>query len=377
MKKIVAASDSFKGSLTSLQVADAVEQGVHDVFPSCETLKVNVADGGEGTVESLKRILGGNDVQITVCDPLGKPVNILYTILGDGCTAVLEMSSASGLTLLQPHERNPLLTSTYGTGQIIADAMSKGCRRFLVGIGGSATNDAGMGMMSALGCRFLDSEGNVLEGRGEDMIKVRNVDMSGFLPGLADSEFIVACDVDSPFCGKEGAAYVFAPQKGADDHMVMELDAGLENMADIIRKVTGKDIRDVPGAGAAGGLGGAFHAFMAAKLQRGAEMILDAIGFDDMIKGADLVITGEGCVDNQTLTGKLPYVVMQHCVKAGIPVAVIGGSVNLDKDCDIPGFDFIVPVTPSDMKLSDAMDPQIAYINVRNAIQKLLKTNIL
>ena len=178
MKKIVAASDSFKGSLTSLQVADAVEQGVHDVFPSCETLKVNVADGGEGTVESLKRILGGNDVQITVCDPLGKPVNILYTILGDSRTAVLEMSSASGLTLLQPHERNPLLTSTYGTGQIIADALSKGCRRFLVGIGGSATNDAGMGMMSALGCRFLDSEGNVLEGRGEDMIKVRDVDMS-------------------------------------------------------------------------------------------------------------------------------------------------------------------------------------------------------
>ena len=377
MKKIVVASDSFKGSLSSMQVADAVERAVLQACPACDVIKIDVADGGEGTMDALQHTLGGQKVCIEVSDPLGRPVRASYVILEDGTTAVVEMAVASGLTLLSPEERNPLETSTYGTGQLIADALNKGCRKFMIGIGGSATNDAGMGMLQALGYRFTDAQGNALCGCGESLEKVASIDASSASPALKESEFIVACDVDAPLYGPKGAAYVFAPQKGADDHMVMELDAGLENMADIIRKVTGKDIRDVPGAGAAGGLGGAFHAFMAAKLQRGAEMILDAIGFDDMIKGADLVITGEGCVDNQTLTGKLPYVVMQHCVKAGIPVAVIGGSVNLDKDCDIPGFDFIVPVTPSDMKLSDAMDPQIAYINVRNAIQKLLKTNLL
>lgn len=373
MKKIVAASDSFKGSLTSLQVADAIEQGVCEVFPSCETIKVNVADGGEGTVESLKRILGGKDVRIPVSDPLGRPVDILYTILDDGRTAVLEMSSASGLTLLEPHDRNPLITSTYGTGQIISDALSKGCRRFLVGIGGSATNDAGMGMMSALGCRFMDAEGNELAGTGENMLKVREVDLSGLHPDLAESEFVIACDVDSPFCGSEGAAYVFAPQKGADAHMVAQLDAGLENMVEVIRKATGKDVRNIPGAGAAGGSGGAFHAYLNATLQRGAEMILDVIGFDDIIKDADLVITGEGRVDNQTLTGKLPFIVMQHCRKAGIPVAVLGGSVNLEKEHDATGFDFIMSVTPPDMELSQAMNPQTAYLNVCNAVRELLK----
>ena len=373
MKKIVAASDSFKGSLTSLQVADAIEQGVHDIFPSCETVKVNVADGGEGTVESLKRILGGKDIRITVSDPLGRPVDILYSILDDGRTAVLEMSSASGLTLLEPQERNPLRTSTYGTGQIIADALSKGCRRFIVGIGGSATNDAGMGMMSALGCRFLDAEGNVLEGKGEDMIRVRDIDMSGLLPGLAESEFIVACDVDSPFCGSEGAAYVFAPQKGADSQMIAELDKGLEHIAEVIQDVTGKDIRNIAGAGAAGGLGGAFCACLDAKLQKGAELILDVIGFDDMIRDEDLVITGEGRIDNQTVAGKLPYIVMLHCAKVGVPVVAIGGSVDLDGKCDVSGFDLIMPVTPSGMKLSDAMNPQTAYVNVRNAVRSILK----
>lgn len=374
MKTIVVASDSFKGSLASLQVADAVELGVHDVFPYCRVKKINVADGGEGTMESLERILGGEKVRVIVNDPLGRPVNVSYTVLDDGMTAVFEMSSASGLTLLEPDERNPLRTSTYGVGQIISDALSRGCRRFIAGIGGSATNDAGMGMMAALGCRFLDDTGKVLEGKGEDMAKVRDIDISDLLPGLAGSEFIVACDVDSPFCGPEGAAYVFAPQKGADSHMVGQLDAGLENMVEVIRKVTGMDVRNIPGAGAAGGLGAAFHAFLDAKLMKGAELILDIVGFDGMIKDADLVITGEGCIDSQTLTGKLPYTVMKRCVKEGVPVVAIGGCVGLSEDEDIDGFESILPVTPAGMPLAEAMNPETASANVRNTVSRIMKT---
>ena len=372
MKKIVVASDSFKGSLTSLEVAAGAEQGIHEVFPECEVVKVNVADGGEGTMDALRSTLGGQWVTVAAADPLGCPRDVSYVVLSDGKTAVIEMSAASGLPLLEPQERNPMLTSTFGTGEMIVDALSRGCRRFLVGIGGSATNDAGMGMLEALGLRFIDKDGKVLPGRGESMSEVVDIDMSHVSPEVKESEFIIACDVDSPFCGPRGAAYVFSPQKGADPQMVAELDAGMEHLAEVIARVVGKDIKDVPGAGAAGGLGGGFLAFLNSRLERGIEMVLDAIAFDDIIRGSDLVITGEGRVDSQTLTGKTPFGIMKRAQKQNIRTVAIGGSVKLGDDDDVSGFDSIWPVTPEGMPLEEAMKAETASANVRETVKKIM-----
>lgn len=373
-KKITVASDSFKGSLSSLQVADAVEEGIHLVYPDCIVQKVNVADGGEGTMEALRQTLGGRVIEIEVADPLGRAVTSPYVILDDGVTAVLEMSSASGLPLLTPEERNPMLTSTYGTGQLIADALGKGCRKFLVGIGGSATNDAGMGMMRALGCRFLDSEGRELDGTGGTLAKVEEIDLSSLAGGLKESEFIVACDVDSSLYGPQGAAYVFSPQKGADEAMVKSLDEGLRHFSAVVRRATGKDVSELPGAGAAGGLGGGFVAFLDARLEKGIEMVLDAISFDSMIKGSDLVITGEGRVDFQTLTGKTPFGVLKRAQKQGIPVVAIGGAVTLGADEAIKaGFGGVYAVTPEGMPLQEAMKKDVAERNIMNAVADILK----
>ena len=371
--KIVIALDSFKGSLASMEVARSVEMGILDVFPSCDVVKVAVADGGEGTMDALCQSLGGRFIRIPVEDPIGRTINAPYVILEDGNTAVLEMSSASGLTLLTPAERNPMLTSTYGTGQLIDDAIGRGCRRFLVGIGGSATNDAGMGMLTALGYRFLDAEGNELPGAGASLSKVCGIDCSGVSQAVRDSEFIVACDVDSPLYGPDGAAYVFAPQKGADPDMVKALDDGLRQYADAVASGEAsimKDAASMPGAGAAGGLGYAFVAFFGARLQRGVDMVLDAVGFDSIIEGADLVITGEGRIDAQTLTGKTPYGVLQRASRQNIPVIALAGSVALD---DSSGFTAIRQITPPDMQLSEAMLPAVASANLRRTISALLQ----
>ena len=392
--KIVIASDSFKGSLASIEVAQSIEMGILDVFPSCDVVKVAVADGGEGTMDALCQSLGGKVVRIPVEDPIGRTINASYVILEDGNTAVLEMSSASGLTLLTPAERNPMLTSTYGTGQLIDDAIGRGCRRFLVGIGGSATNDAGMGMLKALGYRFLDADGNELSGIGASLSKVCRIDDSRVLQAVRESEFIVACDVDSPLYGPDGAAYVFAPQKGADPEMVRALDDGLRHFAEVTamymnssenRSSANLDKKDgcllfngngiqgrssMPGAGAAGGLGYAFVTFLGARLKRGVDMVLDAIGFDKMIEGADLVITGEGRIDAQTLTGKTPYGVLQRASRQGIPVMALAGLVDLD---DSSGFTAIRQITPPDMRLSEAMLPAVASANLRRTISALLQ----
>lgn len=385
--KIVIASDSFKGSLASIEVAQSIEMGIFDVFPSCDVVKVAVADGGEGTMDALCQSLGGRFIRIPVQDPIGRTIFASYVILEDGNTAVLDMSSASGLTLLTPSERNPMLTSTYGTGQLIDDAIGRGCRRFLVGIGGSATNDAGMGLLTALGYRFLDAEGNELPGAGASLSKVCGIDCSGVSQAVRDSEFIVACDVDSPLYGPDGAAYVFAPQKGADPDMVKALDDGLRHYADVVASYIGKipmhagpsctgetqimkDAASMPGAGAAGGLGYAFVAFFGARLQRGVDMVLDAVGFDSIIEGADLVITGEGRIDAQTLTGKTPYGVLQRASRQNIPVIALAGSVALD---DSSGFTAIRQITPPDMQLSEAMLPAVASANLRRTISALLQ----
>ncbi len=368
--KVVVASDSFKGCLTSMQVAEGVEAGIRKCCPDCQVVKLAVADGGEGTVDALLETMGGRRVSAEVSDPLGRPCMAEYAILNDEVTAVMEMSSASGLTLLKHEERNPLLTSTYGTGQMIADALDRGCRRFLIGIGGSATNDAGMGMLEALGCRFLDQEGNELRGCGESMTRVVTIDMSDLRPEVNESEFIVACDVDSPFHGPEGAAYVYGPQKGATPEMVIRLDAGLRNMADLIAREMGIQVADMPGAGAAGGLGGAFKAFLNAELRKGAEMVLEAIGFDEIIKDADLVITGEGRIDAQTMTGKLPYAVARRAGAQGIPVLAICGRAEIQSH---PSFTAICPITPPETPLKTALQPSAATLNIMNTLARIYK----
>ena len=367
MHKVVVASDSFKGSLSSWQVAEAVENGIRGILPDCEVVKLAVADGGEGSMDALKTTLGGEVVSLLVSDPLGRTVVAEYALI-EGVAAVIEMARSSGLTLLHPEEKNPLVTSTYGTGQLIADALDKGCRRFMICIGGSATNDAGTGMLEALGYRFMDAEGNLLRGCGGALGQIRSVDTSNVHPALKESEFIVACDVDSPFCGPEGASYVYGPQKGATPEMVKMLDEGMRHFAQIISQVTGVEVTDMPGAGAAGGLGGALKAFLNARMSRGADMILDAAGFDETIKDADLVITGEGRIDSQTLTGKLPYVVARRASLQNVPVVALCGCSEADS---LPIFLSIHPVAPMDMPLSLAMEPDTASMNIIDTVRKI------
>ena len=271
--------------------------------------------------------------------------------------------------LLSAQERNPLKTSTYGAGQLIADALDRGCRRFLVCIGGSATNDAGTGMLEALGYRFVDSVGTEMNGCGEALEKIAHIDSSAAMPEIKEAEFIVACDVSSPLYGPKGAAYVFAPQKGADAAMVEELDRGLRHFADIVQMCTGLDVADMPGAGAAGGLGATFKAFLNADLKKGADMVLDAVRFDEQIVGADLIITGEGKIDSQTMAGKLPAAVAERASAQNVPVIAICGSSDIDT---LPGFHEIYPVTPESMPLHEAMNPETAGRNIIRTIEDVI-----
>ena len=372
--KIVIASDSFKGSLTSEEVAEAASEGIHAVFPDCTVCRVCVADGGEGTADAILKATGGRTVSVKVHDPLMRPVTAAYAITADGGTAIIETAAASGLPLLSETERNPMKTSTFGTGEMIADAAGKGCRHFLIGLGGSATNDAGTGLLTALGFRFTDKEGRLLDGKGESLEAIAAVDTSGVPEEIKASRFTAACDVDIPFCGPEGAAYIFSPQKGADKGMAKALDRGMASFASITFSSCGKDIRGLAGAGAAGGLGGALAAYLGAELVPGAEMILDAVGFDTMIRDADLIITGEGRLDSQTSRGKIPYAVLQHATEKGIPVIAITGSVPDRPGPDCSGFSAVFPVIPRPQALKEAMDRDNAIRNIRRTVFQIMRT---
>ena len=363
--KITLAFDSFKGSLSSSQVADAFEEGLHSYIPHCEICKVAIADGGEGTTEALVEALNGEYIDVMVSDPLGRPITARYGIIEHGKTAVMEMAKASGLPLLTPSERNPLKTSTYGTGQMILHALERGCRNFLIGIGGSATNDGGMGMLSALGYHFLDKQGNILPGTGEMLSLVASIDDTHVHPALCKCHIKVACDVTNPLYGEQGAAYIFAPQKGADAQMVELLDNGLRNYAQVIEEYNGNNIATLPGAGAAGGLGGGFKALLEARLVPGIEMVLDAMAFDDLIAGSTLVVTGEGCIDYQTVMGKAPSGVLRVAQRHNIPVVAIGGRVAWCDALRNSGFAAILPIAPNDLPLEEAMKQEVAYENVR------------
>lgn len=370
--KIIVASDAFKGSLSSSEVAQAAARGIHAVYPQCEIIALPVADGGEGTIDALVDVLQGERITTTVSDPLGRPITAHYGIAGT--KAIIEMAAASGLTLLRQEERNPWLTSTYGTGEMIMNALRKGCRRFLIGIGGSATNDAGIGMLQALGFRFYDDQGKeITDCRGGRLQDIAHIDDCHVPALVRQAHFTIACDVDTPFCGKEGAAPIFAPQKGADPDMVVRLDAGMASFAQVLFQQYAIDITSLPGAGAAGGMGGTLHAVLGASLQRGIDTVLDAINFDQTIRGADLIITGEGKIDHQTAKGKTAAGILARAKRQGIPVVAIGGRVEPCEELNQMGFAGIYPIAEDTTPLHIAMQTDIAKTNITQTVAQLLK----
>lgn len=369
MRQITIAVDSFKGSLSSYDVACAAEQGILSVLPHCKVKKISIADGGEGTAQALISTLQGEWREVRVHDPLMRPIMARYGVVDEGRTAIIEMASASGLTLLSTEERNPLLTTTYGTGEMIANAVRRGARHLLIGIGGSATNDAGMGMLEALGYRFYDCKGHLVAGCGARLERVAQIDASGAMPELKECLLEVACDVKNPLYGPQGAAHIYAPQKGASPEVVERLDEGLKNFASVVNPTAAH----TEGAGAAGGLGYALQAVLGARLRAGIEMVLDAIHFDQIISGSDLVITGEGRIDYQTVMGKAPSGVLQRATKQGIPVVAIGGSVEESEAVQRSGFAAILPVVSGPMTLEHAMQEDVAARGVSRTVEQIVR----
>lgn len=371
MNKAIIAIDSFKGCLTSEEAGSAVLEGIKTIFPDCEILLFPIADGGEGMLDLLISATKGKYRTLPAHGPLMELMQGRYGISGDGQTAIIEMAAVNGLPLVSEEKRNPMLTTTYGTGELILDALKQGCRRFIVGIGGSATNDAGLGMLQALGFRFLDKQGNLLGTGGKIMSQVASIDTSAVHPALKEAHFTIACDVHNPFCGPDGAAYIFAPQKGADTRMVKELDTGMQALSRIIRSSTGKDISDIPGSGAAGGMGGGFLAFLNAELKPGIRLMLEALDFGKKIKEADLIFTGEGRADRQTVMGKVPSGILEEARKQNIPVIVLAGSIE---DADLmnqAGFQGVFSITPGPISFENAMKPEFAKENIRRLVTQI------
>jgi len=342
--KIVLASDSYKGCLSSLEVGKAGERAVRECLPDCETVILPVADGGEGTVEALIDALGGRMKQALVSDPLGRKITASYGIAGR--LAVIECAACCGLTLLTPEERNPLITTTRGLGEMILDATGQGCDSFIIGLGGSATNDGGRGL----------------------------TEVPGILAKTRGMSFTVACDVDTPFVGPQGASRVFGPQKGASPQDVELLERRLIELSDKILEDTSVDVKDMSGAGAAGGLGGAFKAYFGAELKPGVDMVLDVLHFEEKISGADLVITGEGCSDYQTVKGKTASGVLRRASSMGIPVALVSGAVRDEHLLHTAGFKYIERATPEGMPLDEAMKAEMASYNIGEAVKRIINS---
>ena len=353
--KILIAADSFKGSATTMEVADRIEKGYLRICPEVEIAKLPMADGGEGTVETLVSGMDGELIYEEVTGPLGERVRAKYGVVQDEI-AIIEMAEASGLVLVEEEKRNPTLTTTYGTGELILSALERGFRRVYVGIGGSATNDGGMGMARALGYRFIDGDGNELPEGGGSLGQLYRIDRSKVTPLLKDARITVMCDVENPLYGPDGAAFVYGPQKGADPDMVRLLDKNLRHLADILKSDMNVEMADIPGSGAAGGLGGGLMAFCGADLKPGIEMVLDILKFDDRLKGVDLVITGEGRIDGQSVKGKVPAGVAKRARKLNKPlVAIAGGVGDGAEGLYSMGIDLILPIVDGPMGLGEAM----------------------
>jgi glycerate 2-kinase len=361
--KIVIAPDSFKESLTALEAATAIENGMKKILPEASFLKVPMADGGEGTVQSLVDATGGKIITKTVTGPLGNPVEAFFGISGDEKTAVIEMAAASGLHLVPAGERNPLVTTTRGTGELIAAALDYGVEHIIIGIGGSATNDGGAGMARALGIMLLDAAGKEIGEGGGALNTLASVNMAGIDTRLGTVKIEVACDVDNPLTGVRGASHIFGPQKGATPDVVEVLDNNLHHFAEIIRTDLGKDIEHVSGAGAAGGLGGGLMAFLSAELKRGVDIVLDAANLETHLKDADFVITGEGKIDGQTIFGKTPIGVAKTAKRHNVPVIAIAGNVAPDSEVvHEHGVDAVFSIVPGVISLDDAFKNAHTYV---------------
>ncbi|MCL7747967.1 glycerate kinase [Halalkalibacter alkaliphilus] len=370
MKKIVIAPDSFKESLTALEAANAIEEGLKEVLPDCEFVKVPMADGGEGTVQSLVDATGGQIEHATVTGPLGDKVKGFYGLLGDGKTAVIEMAAASGLELIPRKKRDPMIATTFGTGELISIALDKGVERIIIGIGGSATNDGGAGMVQALGGKLVDQDGVDIPFGGAGLAKLERIDLSTLDIRLANVKVDVACDVDNPLIGPKGASAIYGPQKGATPEQIELLDANLAHYASVIKRDVGKDIQDVPGAGAAGGLGAGLLAFLPAKLKRGGDLVIEATKLEEAVRDADLVITGEGGINHQTIHGKTPICVANTAKKYDVPVIALAGSLTNDyTNVYDHGIDAIFSIVPGAVTLEEALEA--GYENMKNTSRNL------
>lgn len=371
--KIVAAMDSFKGSLTSLEAGEWVKRGIHKADPEAQVAVCPLADGGEGTVQALTAVCGGRFRRITVTGPLGEPVEAVYGILREQ-TAVIEMAAAAGLTLVAPARRSPLHTTTYGVGEMIRDAVERGCRRLVIGIGGSATNDGGIGMLQALGWELKDRAGNPVPYGAAGLEKLAVICGEGALPQLQECSFQIICDVTNPLCGPRGCSAVFAPQKGADAEQVRQMDKWLMHYARLARAVCPQADPDFPGAGAAGGLGFAFQTFLGGRLKPGIQVVLRETGLEQEIREADLVITGEGCLDGQTAMGKAPMGVAGLAKQYQKPVIALAGCVTGDAvACHQAGIDAFFPILRRAATLEEAMERERAGRNLAETAEQVYR----
>lgn len=361
--KIVIAPDSFKESLSAMEAALAIERGFKAVFPNAAYHIMPMADGGEGTVQSLVDATDGSIEERVVTGPLGNPVKAFFGLMGDGKTAVIEMAAASGLHLVPAEQRDPLVATTRGTGELILSALDLGVEHIIIGIGGSATNDGGAGMVQALGGRLLDENGHDIRAGGGALSDIVSLDLAELDPRVKRVKIEVACDVDNPLTGPRGASAIFGPQKGATPEMIQVLDQNLTHFADVVEALLGKSIRHIEGAGAAGGLGASLVAFLNAELKRGIQIVLDAVNFDDAVKDADLVITGEGRIDSQTIYGKTPIGVAKAAKKYGVPVIGIAGSLSNDSNVVYEhGIDALFSIVPGVTTLPDAFEHAADYM---------------
>ena len=369
--KLLVAFDSFKGSLTSLEAAEAFGEGWLSTESTAEITKIAIADGGEGTLSALIETMGGEWCDEEASDPIGRPIVVRYGVAGG--RAIIESATASGLTLLKAKERNPLNTTTYGLGEVILSALDSGHRDFIITLGGSATNDGGVGMLQALGYRFYDSYGNELRGGGKILDKIAKIDCQGAHRALAESRFTIASDVDNPLLGDQGATRIYSPQKGADSAMVELLERGMANYAEQAQKALNKDFSNTKGAGAAGGLGYALLAFMGATMRSGIDIVIEATGLRERAKACDIIITGEGRLDRQTTMGKAPGGILRIAQELGKPVIAVGGTIAHCKELDNSAFEALYAITPEGMSLDEAMQSEVAKENLRRCAQRIAK----
>ena len=372
--KFLFASDSFKGTLSSKRTAELLAQAASEIFPGCEYSSIEVADGGEGTTDAVLSAVNGEKIAVSVHGPLWEETSAYYGKLDDR-RAVMEMAAASGLPLVPSEQRDPGKTTSYGTGEMIADALGKGFRDISIAIGGSATNDGGIGCMRALGVRFLDENDQELSGCGADLAEIRSIDLSGLDPRIKECKFTVMCDVTNPLCGENGATYTFGKQKGGTPEILEELETGMCNYRDIIKKQFGVDMDEVPGAGAAGGLGAALMVFLNGALKSGIETVLDLVEFDRKLEGVSLVVTGEGATDWQSVFGKVMQGVGVHCRKAGIPaVAVVGSMGKGAEDIFDYGIESILTTVNAVMSLDEALGrAEELYLQAARRLFRMLR----